>query len=233
MPDTPEPEPACVSWLPQATLPAPGTLREGELLVVHAPVNLAAALSIDLLDVDETRRMVGYRFAADRRRHHAAHALKRAVLGHVLGVPTDGLRFGAEMGGKPFLLQHALHFNLSHSGGWVALALRIDAAVGVDVEQARPAISALPMPPVRHPAEPPLPDFLQAWTLKEAVSKCSGEGLALDFSHLRLRPREEEYGCDDGVRNWYAWHDRLGTDAHLAVASARHWECLQVIAVGA
>jgi len=224
------------SWLSQPGLPGPEALRDGELFVTHAPVDLAATLPVDLLDADETRRMAGYRFAADRRRHHAAHALKRAVLGRVLGVPSCRLRFDISAGGKPFLRHRALHFNLSHSGGWVALALRTDAAVGVDVEQARPADPALPMlpmPPVRHPADPPLLDFLQVWTLKEAVSKCCGEGLALDFTRLRLHCRTEGYGCDDGMRYWHAWHGRLGADVHLAVAWAERWARLRVMALGA
>jgi 4'-phosphopantetheinyl transferase len=225
--------PACALWKPQEGN-CLGTLRVGELLVVHAPVDLAAALPASLLDADEMRRMTRYRFAADRRRHHAAHALKRMVLGYMLGVPAHHrLRFDAEAGGKPFLRHYPLHFNLSHSGGWIALALRIDAAVGVDVEQVRSTASALPMPPLRHPADPPRLDFLQAWTLKEAVSKCSGAGLALDFTRLRLRPRAKGYACDDGLRDWHAWHGRLDADTHLAVASDRRWVRLRVIALRA
>ncbi|MCW8176160.1 4'-phosphopantetheinyl transferase superfamily protein [Verminephrobacter aporrectodeae subsp. tuberculatae] len=215
--------------MPLEGLGAP--LHDGEVRIVCAPVASAATLPSAWLDAGEQQRWHAYRFAADRQRHHAAHALKRWVIGAVLGASPQRLAFAADARGKPRLVDAALHFNLSHSGAWVSLALRRDAEVGVDVEQAREPAIPLPWPAIRHPEEPDLTDsasFLKAWTLKEAVSKCCGQGLALDFSRLRLEPTQRSIDCyDDARRRWHAWHARLDASTHLALASDVAWRCLR------
>lgn len=129
--------------------------------------------------------------------------------------------------GKPRLLEPVLHFNLSHSGGWVAMVLCLNAEVGIDVEQARLSAVNLPWPTILHPDELGLRDtasFLKIWTLKEAVSKCCGEGLMLEFTRLRLRPDPQtDFRCDDGQRHWHAWYGMLDVDTHLAIASTSAW----------
>ena len=100
------------------------------------------------------------------------------------------------------LIAPALQFNLSHTRGFVACAISIANAVGIDVE----AVSRNPdievadrffsprevailraMPPERQPET-----FLRFWTLKEALIKATGEGLsrALDsFSFASFEQR--------------------------------------------
>lgn len=218
--------------------PAPNTvvpLHDGEVMMVCAPIAYAATWPVTWLDLRERQRLTAYRFAADRRRHHAAHALKRWVIGQLVNQPPQRLAFTVDGRGKPRLVEPALHFNLSHSGGWVAMALRQNAEVGIDVEQARLPAASLSWPTIRHPDESELPDtasFLKTWTLKEAVSKCCGEGLMLEFTRLRLRPdTQTDFRCDDGQRHWHAWHGMLDVDTHLAIASTSAWSRLRWLQV--
>ncbi|KXU35057.1 hypothetical protein AXE65_06435 [Ventosimonas gracilis] len=106
------------------------TLRPGEMLVVCASVVHAATWPVTWLDVREQQRLCTYRFAVDRRRHHAAHVLKRWVIGQLLGLPPQNPVFMVDKRGKPHIAGYCLHFNLSHSGEWVVVALRRDAEVG-------------------------------------------------------------------------------------------------------
>jgi 4'-phosphopantetheinyl transferase len=81
-------------------------------------------------------------------------------------------------------------FTLSHAGGWTIVAVTTGVAVGVDLEPLRPVRDALAIarrffPPSDHdllaalPAEPRAAAFLVSWTLKEALAKADGRGIAL------------------------------------------------------
>ncbi|MEW9897965.1 4'-phosphopantetheinyl transferase superfamily protein [Chitinivorax sp. PXF-14] len=93
----------------------------------------------------------------------------------------------------------------------------------------------LPWPAIAHPDDQPIVDddsFLWAWTVKEAVAKCCGEGLTLDFTRLRLwRGEEQPLRCGDGRRQWQAWHGMLDAHTHLAVATATAWSRLRLVTV--
>lgn len=221
----------------QAALGDSLPLRNSDVVVVCAPVSWATELPVAWLDVAERRRLNGYRFTADRQRHHAAHALKRLVVGASLRQSPQDLAFITEANGKPRLVDHALHFNLSHSGQWVAVALRRDVEVGIDVECGRPTQPDLPWPAIAHPDDQPIADndsFLTVWTVKEAVTKCSGEGLSFDFTRLRLcRGQEQTYRCSDDRRQWHAWHGMLDTHTHFALATTTAWSRLRLVQVSA
>ena len=98
-------------------------------------------------------------------------------------------------GGKPRLRRHpGIHFNLSHSGRWVACAVH-RGPVGLDVEEVRDR-NPLPAERVLAPAElrrfaqlrPPAARafFYRLWTLKESLLKAMGSGLGLDPRRLAL-----------------------------------------------
>lgn len=210
------------------------TLNEGELRLFCAPLSLACAVPPAWLDAQEHIRCRAYRFADDRRRHLLAHGLKRWAIANVLNVSPRDVQFTVDRLGKPILPGDAVHFNLSHSAGWVALALYRQAAVGIDIEAGHDASRALASwPDTTHPDES-IPkntgSFLTAWTLKEAISKCSGEGLTMDFRRLCLRRRCGQsplYRATDGERHWHAGHEQLDSNTHLAYASARPWNIVK------
>ncbi|GAC1615901.1 MAG: 4'-phosphopantetheinyl transferase superfamily protein [Bradyrhizobium sp.] len=129
----------------------------------------------------------------DRRRFLAARALTRGVLGGYLGCPPTEISLAVTAFGKPYLCRGGgpdLRFNLSHSGGVVALAVGIGAEVGIDVEAEPPGntdelVSVGLSEPERRAYEelPPAlrsAAFLRCWTRKEALLKASGTGLSCD-----------------------------------------------------
>jgi phosphopantetheinyl transferase len=214
------------------------SLAPGEVLVVTAPRRLAATTPAAALSPQERARQAAYLLPADRERHAVAHWLKRTVLGRLLGVDPAALRFDALAGGKPVLAPvpggAAPHFNLSHSGDWVALAVSGIGPVGVDIEQARQFDHAALAPQVMHPADRldapagAAQGFFTAWSVKEAVTKCSGEGLALPFQTICLTPLPQRlYHCRHGARTWLA-HHQCERGVHLAVASEQPWHSLRI-----
>jgi 4'-phosphopantetheinyl transferase len=147
----------------------------------------------ELLDDSERTRANRFLHESDRRNFIVAHGMKRRRLAEVLEVsdPSE-LRFGAYAGGKPYLRDANIHFNLSHSHGYSALAIS-KSPCGVDIEAYRP-ISQLPMliektmtarEQKRIQSSPSqLRAFIDHWVLKEAFLKLSGIGLGFPLTSL-------------------------------------------------
>ncbi|WP_304027104.1 4'-phosphopantetheinyl transferase family protein [Methyloversatilis discipulorum] len=172
-------------------------LPSGTVRVFVSPMAAYDAVSLRQLEravlvPEEQRRSRAILRASSRDAFVAAHALKRLVLGALLGrVP----HFSRQAGGKPVVDGNVLHFNISHCDSHVALALCGSAPVGVDVESVPMRVS---MPQVMHSALTATErarvmaesdherSFLIHWTAKEAYVKATGEGLSRGFDTLTL-----------------------------------------------
>jgi len=163
-----------------------------------------AALAI--LSQAERERAARIRAAPARDVFVLAHALARAALARAAGVPADAIALRAGARGKPEVAGPAsalaLRFNLSHTDGLAAFALARDAAVGVDVETRAREIDALalaarffaPAETAALRALDPAPRrerFLALWTLKEALLKALGVGIAGGLAHVAFDPASD------------------------------------------
>jgi 4'-phosphopantetheinyl transferase len=145
-----------------------------------------------LLDAGERARAEAFRFPEDRRDYVAAHGLKRELLGRWLGFEPAALRFArAEPGGRPLLATPGVagcQFSLTHTRGLVGCVAARGFAVGIDAEAAeRPvgpglaeqALAAAELAWLgRQPEALRSAAFMRIWTLKEALLKAVGLGLA-------------------------------------------------------
>ena len=103
--------------------------------------------------------------------------------------------------GKPYLPDYPeVHFNLSHSGSYVAIAVG-EVKLGVDVEvNSRNALAVARrcfhekeyQELLRYVDEPEQLDqhFKQYWSMKEAYIKYRGEGLKIPLSSFHVLPEE-------------------------------------------
>jgi 4'-phosphopantetheinyl transferase len=66
-------------------------------------------------------------------------ALVRSVLSERLGIAAPAIRVSRTDTGKPIVTE-GVHFNVSHSGDLVLLAVSDDQPVGVDIERKRPVL---------------------------------------------------------------------------------------------
>lgn len=175
-------------------------LEPGASLVAIARV-FDALVNPDLsitLPPDEAARIARHVKADDRAARTAAWSLARTLLGAALGRAPADVPVARGTNGRPELSEPSdLDFNLTHSGGWVAVGLARGGTIGVDVEKARgldlwtrlapdfmheddrARWSALPEPGRAASA-------LRQWCGKEAVLKATGEGLAGDARGVRL-----------------------------------------------
>ncbi|AHJ61805.1 4'-phosphopantetheinyl transferase [Granulibacter bethesdensis] len=206
----------------------PLSMTNDTMVVATFPVEAALCFPPSWLSQQEITRRDMYRLPADRNRHQAAHTLKRWLLAGLLDLHPADLAFKVDANGKPSLPHGNLHFNISHSGQHVVIAVRAENPVGIDVEERPPSDTILPWSILCHAQdiiEGDINDFLALWTVKEAIAKCSGEGLGLDFTRLSLH-RDSDIsmrGCD-GLRQWHVLHTILDEGAHIAVASVDPWQ---------
>ena len=127
-----------------------------------------------------------FRHASDKSRSLWAELFARQRLSEAAGVSPLEVGIAHDEKGKPFWKGSSFFVSLSHSGGYIAVAVGQD-AVGVDVEKKRKAAPAVAKRWFR-PEENALLEtlsepertrlFFRLWTMKEAALKYAGEGLS-------------------------------------------------------
>lgn len=149
------------------------------------------------LDDEERARSDRFVFPWLQTRFIVAHAALRTVVERLTGQPAPEVRFGQGPHGKPFLRDHALELNLSHSGDWGLIAVGHDRAVGVDLETIGPdrvtptMIKAVTSAVERQafgamaPEQRPIA-FFRLWVRKEAVIKALGTGLSRSLHTIEV-----------------------------------------------
>ena len=157
---------------------------------------IAAAASV--LSEDELARYRRFHFKRDARDYAAAHALLRHTLSRDDGRAPERWRFNRTATGKPFLIEAGdapASFSLSHTHGMVACAVTKDADVGVDVECIDRDVNTADIAArffapteaahlLQLDEEARRNRFFDLWTLKEALVKALGTGMATALSRL-------------------------------------------------
>ncbi len=216
-------------------------LPPGRQCCIVAPCSLAKQLDRQILSRGEQERLCRFRRKEDFDRYLTAHSLLRVILGQILGRCARDITFVDGEGNKPLLSDGSCHFNLSHSGDWVAIIVSLDGPVGIDVEQALPGKAQISPDLYAHPndrfhpaaAGTDISRFFTAWTLKEAISKCDGRGLGIPFNEVRLEPdKGNTYRGFYDCRTWHASHWILDDGTHLAHAGEVPCSTLNIIVAG-
>lgn len=181
----------------------------------HAPVvevwriSLHARLAsvrdcLNLLDLAERQRAARFARDDDRLRFLIGRATLRLLLGRRLGIAPRQVVFGFNRFGKPLLpAAPALHFNLSHAGSWIVLALSTTTPVGIDVEvlQTDAGLDALGSGALTPAEQRWLASFdagrrgeafTRLWVCKEAYVKALGEGLSRSFEQICIGEADGE-----------------------------------------
>ncbi len=157
---------------------------------------IAAAASV--LSDEERAQYHRFHVAYDARDYAAAHALLRHALSATGDHAPAQWRFDKTAAGKPLLIGNGAgraSFSLSHTRGMVACAVTSGAAVGVDVECVDREVDAgaiaarffAPAETARIMAlegQARRDRFFDLWTLKEALVKALGLGMAVSLGSL-------------------------------------------------
>lgn len=166
------------------------------------------------LSAEERARAAAFHNETSRARFIAAHGVLRAELAAVLACAPRSLVFTTDAFGKPYLAEdgrpHGLRFNISHSGGLMALALSESCEIGIDIEcpgaHAARDIDAMIghiCAPAERAALRSLPGqnriaaFYRLWTRKEALLKAMGRGFQFDPARLDVTHAPENWSLRD------------------------------------
>lgn len=109
--------------------------------------------------------------------------------------------------GKLYFENASTHFNLSHSGDYVVLALA-KSPVGIDVEEIGTYAPAIPkkcftLPEQNWLASHDIPErFYQLWTAKESIMKAVGLGFTMPPASFDVLPIKDGAHAIDG-QVWY------------------------------
>ncbi|MCF6225354.1 MAG: 4'-phosphopantetheinyl transferase superfamily protein [Xanthomonadales bacterium] len=177
----------------QITVCQPRELPLGDLLLPTAKT-----LDVWLLDIDSSAFALtldqdkqNHRAVSDQRRF-ARRFYTRLILAAYLNQSPAEIELHKSAAGKPQLLplvKPPLHFNLSHSRQWLAIAIATDQALGIDIESQRLSRNPLALAEryfstqerdwLKQQTENELQlAFNRLWVRKEAALKCVGTGLA-------------------------------------------------------
>ena len=206
-------------------------LTPGELHEQHA---------IDWLDESELKRIQRYRISRPQREFALCRAALRCMLCEQLGCENDQLSFAAENYGKPYALVNRkpvpINFNVSHSDPHGLVTITHGMRVGIDVETTKyerdfDGIASVVFGPNERVDIASVSGiekahlFLRFWTLKEAVVKALGTGLATDLTEFEISP-DIRHGARRSViqlpmisDTWWVLEDLSTPDYTAAIAS--------------
>jgi 4'-phosphopantetheinyl transferase len=177
-------------------------LSSGEIHVWTASLvddRRAAAPFLRILSREEQTRAERLSFERDRVRFIQSHGVVRQILADYCNADAASLTFVRNRHGKPSLVSRAndshFQFSVSHSGNCCMLAVRLEHALGIDIEKVRDLSQSLDI--VRGyftPAEGSALAALQGtarrdaffalWTHKEAMVKGLGVSLAANLGRV-------------------------------------------------
>lgn len=153
---------------------------------------------VEYLDEKEKLRASRFKFDHLRQNYISSHACLRFLLAKRLNLDPKAISFGYGLFGKPFIQNHKLHFNMSHSADMAIFAFSKDGEIGVDIEYINHKLPLSDLPLSFFPEEIQqeiltLPfsmqqkAFYKHWVYMEAYLKAIGVGLDLSFYKASLR----------------------------------------------
>ena len=153
-----------------------------------------------------------------------AHGVLRHLLARYRGAQPRDLKFSADPNGKPALDTPAsggnlVSFNLTHSRGRALIAVSDGRAVGIDLENVKADVKAIPI--ARRyfaraelaaietaPAASQAETFFRYWVAKEALLKGQGVGLRFPIDEFEVQFDDRALSARIGIRT----SSRLSSD---------------------
>ncbi len=164
-------------------------------------------------------------------------SVRNRLIAEKLQFNSMELEFAKHEHGKPYLLNHTLHFNHSHSQQYYALAMSEQVKdIGVDVEELdrKVRLDSLAQHAF-HPDEYEIwlsleqdrEYWFKVWTTKEAVLKASGLGIRLDLNTLNTQAHPTNHGgvCSHPLNGTFAYQNFIIGNMILTVAWRSELSC--------
>ena len=138
------------------------------------------------IPADRLNQIIKMKHKGNRARSLAGEILSRSILSAKTKTPFSEIRIKTSPSGKPVLEGHQdIHFNISHSGDYVACAIS-STEVGIDIENKKKPLLKVAsrfftseeyQSITKLTGKKQEDQFLSLWTIKESYLKCIGSGL--------------------------------------------------------
>ena len=162
-------------------------------------INISSNLSslngfLSIMHSDEIARANRYHQLKDKNRYIVSRGALRIILAKYLEQQPSSITFKTGANKKPYVVsaKPAIHYNISHSGDWILLAVS-NSEIGADTEFIDPDFDYSDIIADNFSdeeinyikEEAPALRFYMLWTRKEALTKATGNGLD---DNLKLIP---------------------------------------------
>ena len=172
----------------------------------------------------EREQFQKFRMPQKRAEAILSRALVRERLGHFMGVAPQAIALSHNSHGKPAIEGADVHFNISHTAGYVLLGVAMDFELGVDIESPRANLEHEDLAQrfftagehaalVATPVENRVNAFFRCWTRKEAILKALGRGISAGLDTFEV-PLQAALGVVR-IGEWEL-HDLPVPETHVA-----------------
>lgn len=152
------------------------------------------AICTSFLQDEEHKKAAFYLDPLVQSRYIVSRAMLRLLIHLYTGKELKDVALTANELGKPILKSGEIHFNLSHSGGWIGIAFCRNKEVGLDLELRRELHDFEQMIQVNFTSDEQAfiafgmdgfeNRFFDLWCIKESFLKATGTGMRIDPSWI-------------------------------------------------
>lgn len=180
-------------------------------------VNLdSITIDTNILSAAELARTQNLRLPTQRTRIQKTRAILRYLLSHYTQIAADKLAFNTGEYGKLYLPDQSIQFSVAHTHEYALYAFTLHSEIGIDIEQQRAidysAIAQRIMSTNEYeywnerPTVQQAELFFQIWTRKEALVKCTGDGLSAPLKNLNTIDNTGKVGTEiNYAAQQYLW----------------------------
>jgi len=177
---------------------------------------------LPLVSKERQERIKRFRFFKDAQNALLGDVLARTEICRATGLSNNELEFSTNEFGKPFLINDpCIHFNISHSGHYIACAIA-DVPVGIDVELIKPIDMKIaerffaPDEKAYITGNQQAARFFKVWTMKESRIKWEGKGLSIPLPSFSV--------FDPGERGRISYYEVFHNDEAICHVCASKGE---------
>lgn len=169
------------------------------------------------VSTEKQARINRFRKRVDAIRSLVGDLIIRFILCKHHGLCNNEILYHYKEFGKPYLPHHPhLHFNISHSGDWVA-GVVADSPVGIDIEKIADLKTDIFPAVLTKEENKKLHDlnyaemktcFFELWTLKESYIKATGRGLSEGLNTLEVLLNQERISIKKNGKTIQAYFEK-------------------------
>ncbi|WP_119327657.1 4'-phosphopantetheinyl transferase family protein [Cysteiniphilum halobium] len=195
--------------------------------------NFDAAAALNVLPLEIKNDARDLKLERKRIEYIASQWLRYKLLSALLDVDVTQLNFSKTGNGRPFIVDEAIDFNISHTRDYVVIAIGKGQRVGIDVQTKKEKVDVLEIAKqyfakseyeliaLKQNEIERRNVFYWLWVYKEASLKLTGKGIANGLNRYVFEVDEHGVCQDRNAKELYYFHQKLDEDTLLCLSFER------------